>query len=241
MKVIGLTAGTGRHSGNDIKAFTHIPYNYVNHGYVNSVLRAGAVPLILPVLTGEEKAEELLKRLDGIIFTGGADVMPQLYTDKPSHLNGDIEPDRDKSEILYMRLALERNMPLLGICRGFHLLNVALGGTLYQDIKSEQNNYFCHVQKMPVSEPSHKIKIEKDSLGFILFKREELDVNSFHHQAVKGLGRGLEITGQSADGCTEIIESKRHRMVLGVQYHPEEMSRQFKEHQLLFDNFINNI
>ena len=201
----------------------------LGEAYYRSVLKAGGIPVIIPPETmyeskmdGNSYLTELLDRLDGILFSGGGDPNPLLFGEEPVRELHGINPQRDMQELLLVKLAYDRQIPMLGICRGVQIINLALGGSLYQDIYSQQEGVkIKHSQDQDRSFPSHTVRIEKDSVLYTLFKEEELPVNSFHHQACKDSAPCLKVVARSTDGVIEAVESNEFKSILGVQWHPE--------------------
>ena len=198
---------------------------YVNGAYIRAVQSAGGVPLLLtPHFTPEVQAA-LWQRLDGLILTGGGDIEPSRFGESRHPAVDDVSPARDELEIGLTHRALSDDVPLFAICRGIQVLNVALGGTLVQDIPSEWPNALPHSQKVPRHESTHPVKVmgEGTQLGRVLGSLE-VDVNSMHHQAIKQLGEGLREVAWAPDGIVEGVEMPGDaRFVLGVQWHPEEL------------------
>jgi putative glutamine amidotransferase len=198
---------------------------YVNGAYIRAVQDAGAIPLLLtPHFTPQVQAA-LWQRLDGLVLTGGGDIDPARFGEARHPAVGDVAPTRDELEFGLTRRALADDMPLLAICRGIQVLNVALGGTLLQDIPSALPAALAHSQTAPRHEPTHPVKVmgEGTRLGRVL-GAAEVNVNSMHHQAIKRLGEGLREVAWAPDGVIEGVElSRDDRFVLGVQWHPEEL------------------
>ena len=190
-------------------------------GYYQSVLKAGGIPFIIPPFYETDRLGELLDRLDGIIFSGGGDINPLLLGEEPiKELHG-ITPERDQQELLLARLAYDRQIPMLGICKGIQVINAALGGTNYQDIHTQMEGIrIKHSQDQDRRYPSHQVSLTKGSL-LEKFFGEELAVNSFHHQACKEAAPGMKVTAMSTDGVIEAIESTEFKSIMGVQWHPE--------------------
>ena len=190
-------------------------------GYYQSVLKAGGIPFIIPPFYETDRLGELLDRLDGIIFSGGGDINPLLLGEEPVKELHSITPERDQQELLLARLAYDRQIPMLGICKGIQIINAAFGGTLYQDIHTQMEGVrIKHSQDQDRRYPSHQVSITKDSILEKLFGTE-LAVNSFHHQACKEPAPGLKVTAMSSDGVIEAIESNEFKSIMGVQWHPE--------------------
>jgi putative glutamine amidotransferase len=198
---------------------------YVNGTYIRAVQAAGGIPVLLtPHLTPEVQAA-LWQRLDGLLLTGGGDIEPARFGEARHPTVDDVSPARDALEIGLTQRALADDVPLFAICRGIQVLNVALGGTLVQDIPSEIPGARAHSQQAPRDEPTHPVKVmgEGTRLGRVLGALE-LEVNSMHHQAIKRLGDGLTPVAWAPDGVIEAVEMPGdERFVLGVQWHPEEL------------------
>ena len=190
-------------------------------GYYMSVLEVGGTPVVIPSYDDEKALVSLLDTLDGLVLSGGADIDPDYLGEEPLDCIS-VNPRRDAQELMLVRLAVERQIPVLGICRGIQMLTAALGGKLYQDIKTQHGRPCIeHSQTIARGLPSHDVKIEKDSLLYSLMGTESLAVNSFHHQAVKEVPQGFRVTATAPDGIIEAMESTAFRPILGVQWHPE--------------------
>ncbi len=190
-------------------------------GYYQSVLKAGGIPFIIPPFYETDRLGELLDRLDGIIFSGGGDINPLLLGEEPIKELHSITPERDLQELLLARLAYDRQIPMLGICKGIQIINAALGGTNYQDIHTQMEGIrIKHSQDQDRRYPSHQVSITDGSILAKLFGTE-LAVNSFHHQACKTAAPCLTVTAMSTDGVIEAVESNEFKSILGVQWHPE--------------------
>ncbi|MCL4440497.1 MAG: gamma-glutamyl-gamma-aminobutyrate hydrolase family protein, partial [Firmicutes bacterium] len=169
-------------------------------------------------------ARRYLELVDGLLLSGGGDVEPRYFGQEPMCGTGKVFPERDSFEIELVRVALQQDLPVVSICRGIQVLNIALGGDIYQDIFSQVPGALEHSQKIPRSFPWHKVDLVPGSRLGKIFGREEIRVNSFHHQAVKTVAPGFEVTARAADGLTEAIESSERRFAIGVQWHPEAMA-----------------
>ncbi len=194
--------------------------------YVNSVIRAGGVPLVFPLTDDEELLSAMLERVDAVIMTGGEDIDPlKWYGEEPLPQMGNVAPERDAFDIALIRLAVGKNMPLMGICRGHQALNVAFGGTLYQDIPSQiRRSRVMHRQKAPGHYGTHKMTITAGSLMHQLLGSDEVNINSYHHQAVKDIAEGFVATAFATDGVIEAMENIDDKSVFGVQFHPEKFT-----------------
>ncbi len=190
--------------------------------YINSIKRAGGVPLVIPMTTSEEEIAIILNTVDAIVMTGGEDICPSYYGEEPIRAQGEIVPIRDEFDYKLIKMAVNKGLPVLGICRGLQIMNVAFGGTLYQDFPSQnKESYIKHNQKAPRDYGTHSITIDSNSLLYQLLGVSKTYVNSYHHQAIKDLAPGFKISARSADGIVEAIEMTRNDLVLGVQFHPE--------------------
>ncbi|MBQ8361820.1 MAG: membrane dipeptidase [Bacteroidaceae bacterium] len=197
----------------------------VADGYVRSVLAAGGVPLIIPPYDNEEMLLNTLHRIDGLLLTGGGDINPLFWGEEPVRELGGINFRRDRQELLMVRLAANRQIPVLGICRGIQVMMAALGGVLYQDIYSQSPGCCIkHSQELERSCPSHTVSVEEGTLLNQIFSGEKkLFVNSFHHQAVKEPAPGFRVSASAVDGIIEAVESTEYKQMIGVQWHPECM------------------
>lgn len=212
--IIGITASTEL-DGKEYK---------VHQDHVRAVIHAGGIPILLPYLTEEINVIRVMQQIDGLYATGGYDIDPTLFNEEPHPDLGAIIPERDAFEVMLMTKMLEEKKPILGVCRGCQILNIVVGGDMYQDIYEQTSQPLLqHDQKAPAGHGSHFVDVVKDSLLYRLTHRERLKVNSRHHQANRFVPDSFLISAQSSDGMIEAIESKKHDFVLGVQWHPENM------------------
>lgn len=212
---------------------------YVNEAYVRSIEVAGAVPLLIPAMRTPENVISLLERVGGVLLPGGIDVDPMYFGEEPISALGNIDPDWDELELTVARTALEWDMPILGICRGIQLINIAAGGTIYQDIPTQiKGQVLQHAQKAPCWHPTHEITIESGSMMEQMLGTDRVRVNSFHHQAVKMPAPGFRVTAKTKDGVIEAIESRNHTFACGVQWHPEHMVDRYVEQLGIFRYFV---
>jgi putative glutamine amidotransferase len=193
-------------------------------GYYEGVFHWGGQPFLIPCLEDLD-AGDIMSRLDGLMLTGGGDIDPRYFGETPHPHVGVIHPWRDIGEIRLAQAAERAGCPVLGICRGMQIMNIALGGDLYQDLgrQWQGKSLLCHDQKGPPWFGLHDVALLPDSRLCSILCADTVQVNSFHHQAVRTTGRGLRITGKTADGVPEALEHECHPFFIGVQWHPERM------------------
>ncbi|HEY3331893.1 MAG TPA: gamma-glutamyl-gamma-aminobutyrate hydrolase family protein [Capsulimonadaceae bacterium] len=206
--------------------------------YIESVVRAGGAPILIPRHTDIEAARAVVAVADGVLFTGGGDVCSLLYGEEPHRAVKYQDPARDAAEVAIALAAIERGIPIVGVCRGIQILNVALGGTLIQDIPSQVDGAMLHYTKSFAPVAVHSIDIEPGTLLEKLLGAPTAPVNSYHHQAVGRVAEGLKVNARARDGVIEGIEFADGRPLLAVQYHPEELSADDQQFQLYFDWLI---
>jgi putative glutamine amidotransferase len=228
---------TGREKS---QRFFGLPLYIMNQTYVRVLETLGALPVMIPLHMSEVTLHGIFDRLDGLFLPGGEDIDPANYgADRHPQL-GAPDKERDRTELLMTRWALEAGMPVLGVCRGAQLINVACGGTLYQDLHSERPDLEKHDYFPPNFERyrvSHQVAIEPDSLlARSLGTRHE--VNSMHHQGIARLGSGLRVVARAEDGLPEAVELPPLAFVVGVQWHPEELAKTDLHSHSLFYEFI---
>lgn len=210
---------------------------YVNDDYIQSVVRAGAIPYMIPIVDDEDVARAQLENVDALILSGGHDVNPLEWGEEPSHKLGDILPERDKFDITLMKIANEMQLPVLGICRGEHIIAVANGGSLYQDLSFVDGWYIKHNQAHLSNIATHSVDVDKDSkLHEIL--GEKAMTNSFHHLGVKDVPKGYKVVATAKDGLVEAIEKEGEHFVLGIQWHPEMMTKECPEMLNIFSRLV---
>jgi putative glutamine amidotransferase len=237
---IGVTAAlreeTGLRAGIPLGRFVRTDLEYVK-----SVSEAGGVPVVIPPSVSLRAAEALLDGLDGLLLSGGPDLDPGYYGEGPIPELGTTIPTWDALEMTLLRLALKRQMPIFGICRGMQILNVALGGTLYQDMPSQLGAHVLnHWQVTPKCQSTHKVEVLDDSYLAKVTDRQTVEVNSYHHQGIKCLGDALTVAARCADGVIEALESRdfSERWLVGVQWHPEGMRDIGSGHRNLFEAHV---
>lgn len=187
--------------------------------YFNELSFSGAIPFMLPLTTDKAVLNRLLAFCDGLLITGGQDVNPYFYGEQKQDLCGEICLELDEQEKILLDIALNKNLSILGICRGLQFLNAYFGGTLYQDLHAVTN--IEHHMQPPYDRGVHNVKIIKDSLLYKIVGQKKLQVNSYHHQAIKTLSEKLTLCAVSEDGITEGAYLANKKFVLGVQWHPE--------------------
>ena len=192
--------------------------SYLNTTYTDAISQAGGIPVILPTITDSLLAVETVRKLDGIVFSGGPDLDPSYYGETIWNETVEVDTLRDCSDVLLMRVALASGKPILGICRGGQLLNVVLGGSLYQDIPTQMDTLVIHG-----GGSRHRIGVEKGSVLYRLFGQDSLTVNSYHHQGVKREAPGIRVTARAEDGLVEAYEYGDR--LIAFQFHPEGMAR----------------
>lgn len=207
-------------------------------GYMNGIARAGGIGVMLP-LTGErEDLEEILSRFDGFLLTGGHDVSPALYGQEKTDLCGDCCEGRDTMEKQLLLGALAMDKPVLGICRGLQLMNVVMGGTLYQDIPAQFPSDTNHRMAAPYGRAEHPVHIAKDSTFAALGLPETIGVNTCHHQGIRDLAPDLKIMGTAPDGLVEAVYHPGKRYACAVQWHPEFFPVEDGVSSLIFKSFV---
>ncbi len=209
----------------------------VRRAYVGAVEGAGGVPILLPYVRDGEIVKRFVGVCDGLLFTGGGDIDPRRYGEE---LRVACEPEalRDELEFKAFFEARSASKPILAICRGAQVVNVALGGTLYQDIPTEINTEIAHAQSEPTFSPSHSVTVLEGTPLSELTGRSVIRANSFHHQAIKALGAGLEIMAVADDGIIEAAYSTGKQYIRAYQWHPERLYAKDEHSRMIFEDFI---
>lgn len=234
--VIGITAGLMIEE----QDYGTVTRHRVSADYSEAVIAAGGLPIILPPQDGA--AEAILDLVDGLIFSGGADIDPALYGDTEVHpATYDISAERDRFELDLMNGAIERDLPVLCICRGIQVLNVALGGSLVQHIDDQVENALTHRQQeisIAANKPSHQVVFVEGSLAAQVFDEQSIPVNSFHHQSIAVPTQRIRVEGATSDGVVEAVSVPECRFVLGVQWHPEMLFKAVPEQLKPFEALV---
>ncbi len=227
---IGLTATFCTHPTYEMRMAA------LGQRYISAIRAAGGLPFLIPGDTPPEEAPALLAALDGLLLTGGGDIAPQRYGGEPHPAVYGLRPSRDALEIALVREAITRGKPFLGICRGVQVLNVALGGTLYEDLPSQYPHALRHRSddKTEREMLAHGVRLAAGSRLARLFGTEHLEVNSLHHQGVRDVASGLQATAWADDGLVEALEVPGHPFGLAVQWHPEWLYQKYPQHAAIF-------
>lgn len=227
---IGVTASVNPENGGPC----------TGQAYLTALSACGAIPLILPHTLTKTECRRLAGTLDGFLFTGGPDVHPFYFGEETLEGCGSQSPQRDRTELQLFTEIFACRKPILGICRGLQVINIALGGDLWQDIKQQTKRAvpIAHRQPFDSSVPSHHISIAENSILAAVTGCRQAEVNSAHHQAVRRLGNGLRASALASDGIIEAAEHPEYPFLLGVQWHPELLFRTHAHAKMLFSAFV---
>lgn len=232
--IIGLS--TGGRIENDFAGDYYQSYYSIPSLYIEAVRRAGGIPVLLPPDTANE-AEALLPRLDGLIITGGADIDPKHYQGNSQHPSlTKIDYERDSSELALIRAWLTIEKPMLCVCRGMQVLNVAFGGTMHEHVPDVRENDIH--RSADGLWAIHEVLVDENSLLAKIMEAKKVETYSGHHQAVKAIGQGLCVVAQAPDGIVEALEHEQHPWLIGVQWHPEKSAAEDITQQRLFDALV---
>lgn len=212
-----------------------------SHTYIDAIIHGGGIPIILPLTFDKSVLNGICDRLDGLLLSGGNDIHPQVYGQKPYDKLVDLSDLRDSTDMYVLEQALKRDLPILAICRGMQMLNVYYGGDLYQDIPEDLPDAHDHESSTKaenLSHAAHDITISSDSKLCAILQTTSINTNSHHHQAVKNLGKNLKVTALAPDGIIEGLETTDGRFIVGVQSHPESLIHKQPEWEQLFKAFV---
>ena len=211
----------------------------LNQNYILSIIKAGGIPVLLPVIEDKFIIKSQMDLIDGLMLTGGADVDPLLYGEEPHPDLGYINQKRDRFESDAVLIAYKQMKPILGICRGIQIINVAFGGTLYQDLSLfDSKNKVKHSQNAEMHTATHTVDLIPSTSLYEMFGKLKIETNTFHHQAVKDLAPGFIINAKAKDGVVEGIEKLDYPFLVGVQWHPERMTDHDHSMLELFKEFV---
>jgi putative glutamine amidotransferase len=208
--------------------------------YIDALQAAGGIPVLIPETLSNDDVQQLYAQLSGLVLPGGGDVDPTVYGETQHPATDAIDPERDRVELYLTRQALADQKPFFGICRGVQVMNVALGGTLYQDLPTEFPKALTHYYRAPEFERDHlghSVQVEEESLLARCLGTPLVEVNSRHHQAARVVAPGLQVVARAPDGVIEALELPSHPFALGVQWHPENLQAQASMRGL-FEQFV---
>jgi putative glutamine amidotransferase len=208
---------------------------YVNGSYASAVNRSGGLLFMSSIYSGKEELESLIAMADGILIQGGCDIHPKTYGQEAIIDTSGTDPGRDETELRTLKIAIERKIPTLAICRGMQMLNILMGGDLHQDLPRAMQSLHNHAANVDRTFRAHTIEVRSDSILHRAMNKRSLSVNSIHHQGINRLGASLRVSAFSPDGLVEAIELENHPFLVGVQWHPEELLAESKP---LFDAFV---
>jgi putative glutamine amidotransferase len=229
--LIGITTRNGKDPDGH-------PTTALQHTYTNAIVQAGGLPLLIPSMLPEEDFLALYTRVDGILFTGGGDVSLEYFTGDDHPRIGEVDKSRDITEISLIRASVNDGKPILGICRGMQVLNVALGGTLYTHLYDQLPGALDHAYPGDLRRALvHPVQLDASSRSAQIFGETLLQVNSLHHQGLKDLAPGVRAVGHAPDGLVEVVELEGHPYAVAVQWHPEWLTDQLPTRRL-FKSFV---
>jgi len=237
--VIGITCSIEEKEDRNRKYPLIYPFDYVKRQYYLAIEKAGGIPILLPNADDLGLVDDILKTVDGLLFSGGYDLDPKFYGETKPHRTLKITPSRDRFELSLVKKARARKIPILGICRGHQIINVAFGGTLYQDMSLRKEFTLEHkIKQSSRYKRRHQVTIKEGSKLFSVLGRKEIDVNTSHHQLIKKIAPGFVASAFSKeDGVIEALESPKDDYLLSVQWHPE-VTFDEKNSKLLFRSLV---
>ena len=210
----------------------------VKHQYGYAVEQAGGLPLLLPFVQEDAAIERFVQLCDGFLFTGGADIHPQRYGEEKQDVCGEVQLYRDELEFKVLKKALQSGKPIFAICRGMQLVNVAFGGTLYQDLPDAMKINISHKQSQDLTTDTHEIQVYENTPLHTIIQKTSMCINSLHHQGVKRLGEGLKVMAMASDGAIEAIYAPEYAYLRAYQWHPEWLFDACQDNRLIFQDFI---
>ncbi len=229
--LIGITTRNGKDGDGH-------PLTALQHSYIKAIAQAGGLPILIPEILSEEDFLDLYSHLKGILFSGGGDVSLKYFNGSDHPRIGEVDELRDTTEITLMRAAVNDGKPILGICRGAQVMNIALGGTLYTHIYDQLKGALDHAYPGDLRRALvHPVNVDETTRSAEIFGETLLNVNSLHHQGLKDIAPGLNVAGHAPDGLVEIIEIPDHPYAVAVQWHPEWLTDQ-PAMQRLFKSFV---
>jgi putative glutamine amidotransferase len=236
--LIGITADSSGCDQTGSKTKRERLYSLASR-YCDAIENAGGLPIIMPHSRSRVQISHLLRRIDGLVISGGGfDIDPAYYSEQPIAKLGNIKPQRTSTELEAIAFGLDRDLPMLGICGGAQAINVALGGSLYQDIETQFPAALRHQQEEHSRNYDHAVEVARGTLLYKVCRHRRLKVNTTHHQAIRKLGKDLAVNATAPDGLIEGIESKKHSFVLGLQWHPEVLARREAVQRKIFASFV---
>ena len=210
----------------------------INHQYIKAIESVGGIPMVLPYTEDENTIRDYTEAADGFLFTGGVDIAPERYGEEKLDVCGEVQYKRDGFELSLLSEVLKCGKPVLAVCRGAQLVNVGLGGTLYQDIPTEMPSEILHNQTEGRFAPSHTVRITDNTPLRTLMGTDAILGNSFHHQAIKTLGKGLEVMATADDGIIEAVRLRGYKYLRAYQWHPERLFETDAHNKRIFEDFI---
>jgi len=238
LPVIGITADSSECEQTGSRTNREGLYSLASR-YCDAIENAGGLPIIIPHFRSRAQIRHMLRRLDGLLISGGGfDIDPAYYHEQPIAKLGKINSQRTFTELESIAFGLDRDLPMLGICGGAQAINVALGGSLYQDIATQLPAAQSHQQDERSDKHGHVAEVSRGTLLYKICGRQRLKVNTTHHQAIRNIGEGLTINAIAPDGVIEGIESKSRSFVLGLQWHPEVLAQREIIQRKIFSFFV---
>ena len=238
LPLIGITADSSAGEQTGFKTNPEGLYSLAGR-YCDAIEHAGGLPIIIPHLQSRAQIRRLLSRIDGLLISGGGfDIDPAYYNEQRMPKLGKINPHRTFTELESIAFGLDRDLPMLGICGGAQAINVALGGSLYQDIATQLPRAQSHQQAERSDNHGHVVEVSRGTLLYKICGRQRLKVNTTHHQAIRKIGAGLAMNAIALDGVVEGIESEDHSFVLGLQWHPEVLAPKEVVQRKIFSSFV---